>query len=102
MTKDLDANNFLKNGLVNVKVDPDKMNAMLANLPIKVVDGKISEVRLCYDTKNSKAEIVMGKVELIAYIDDHSQFRTNLNAGGNFVVAKVLSRKPRLSELLQN
>ena len=82
----MDSNNFLKNGLVNVKVDPDKVNAMLLGVPFKVVEGKISELKVSIENTASKVEVIMGKVELIAYLDDHSQFRFGESAGGNYVV----------------
>lgn len=89
-TESLDTNNVLKNGLQNVRVDPDKVNKMLAGLPIKVVEGRVSEVKLATSTLNAKFEVMLGKVELVAYIDDHSQFKAFHADGANFVEASAL------------
>lgn len=84
----MDASNFLKNGLANVEVDPDKVNKLLTSVPIKVVQGKVSEVKLTFDAKSTKLEVNIGKVSLDAYLDDHSQFKQDFNIGSNFVVGE--------------
>lgn len=74
---------------MDVALDPEKINVLLAKAPIKVVEGSISEVKLSIDTKTSKAEVIIGKVSVIAYVDDHSQLKRGLDQDGNFVVSST-------------
>jgi hypothetical protein len=67
------------------------VNRLLKGVPVKVVEGYISEVRLRIDTKAMKISVVVGKVSLITYMDDHSQFTSKNENGENYVVDFLLA-----------
>lgn len=82
----IDASNFLKNGVTNLKIDPEKVNRLLKAVPVKVVEGYISEVKLSIDTKAAKATVVVDKISLLAYMDDHSQYRSEHEDQAEYLV----------------
>lgn len=72
-------NNFLKNGLANLIIDPDKVNPMLLNVPVKIVDGVVTLVKLNVEFSNSNVAITVEKIKLVMYLDDHSHFAKKEN-----------------------
>ena len=81
----MDINNFLKNGLANLKLDPDKINPMLSSVPFKLVEGTISSIKLSID---KKIEVIVDKISVVVYVDDHSQFQPSLGQKSTFVVGE--------------
>ena len=60
----------MKNGLVNVKLDSLKINELLRDSPLKLIEGNISQISLSIE--NMKIEVNIKKVSLVLYMDDYS------------------------------
>lgn len=72
-------NNFQKNGLANLIIDGDKVNPMLTDLPVKIVDGVVTSVKLNVELRTWNVKITIDKIKLVMYLDDHSHFKKKEN-----------------------
>jgi hypothetical protein len=75
MTKDVDVENFEKNGSKCMRLDPEKVNMLLGTMPMKLVEGTIESLSIKPDLKNMKATISIQAIHLKVYLDDHSQYQ---------------------------
>ena len=62
----------MKNGLVNVKLDSLKINELLRDSPLKLIEGNISQISLSLSIEYMKIEVNIEKVSLVLYMDDYS------------------------------
>ena len=62
----------MKNGFGNVKLDSLKINELLRDSPLKLIEGNISQISLSLSIEYMKIEVNIEKVSLVLYMDDYS------------------------------
>ena len=89
-------NNFMSNGIANVRLDPLKINFLLADVPFKLVEGTISSIKLVFGGMK-KLDVVIDKINVVLYVDDHSQYQHSLRNRSTFEVdIHSLARLPTI------
>ena len=74
-----------------MRLDPKKVNMILATLPLKLIHGVVQNLKITADVKNLKLSVSIDLINLTMYLDDHSQYqRYNENLPQMYLVGGFL------------